>query len=129
MKREDGLIEEITAYPNMHNAVKMVLRGTKRKRCRVGRVLLQDIDKTINRLSGRIRDGTFRLSDYREYLIKDGPKERVVQSVSLENRIVLNAVMNVVDERLKKRFIRTTAASIKKQRNTRPSSVYGKGYA
>ena len=45
--------------------------------------------------------------------VDDGPKVRIVQSVSLEDRIVLNAVMNVVDRHLKVRFIRTTSASIK----------------
>lgn len=45
--------------------------------------------------------------------VDDGPKVRIVQAVSLEDRIVLNAVMNVVDRHLKVRFIRTTSASIK----------------
>ncbi len=89
------------------------MRKRRRKRSFAGRRILADVPKAVERIRKRIRSGRFKLGGYREMTVDDGPKVRIVQAVSLEDRIVLNAVMNVVDRHLKVRFIRTTSASIK----------------
>lgn len=113
MWREDNIIEEIVEDSNIEDAIKTVLRKRRRKRSFAGRRILADVPKAVERIRQRIRSGRFKLGGYREMTVDDGPKVRIVQSVSLEDRIVLNAVMNVVDRHLKVRFIRTTSASIK----------------
>lgn len=113
MWREDNIIEEIVEDANIEDAIKTVLRKRRRKRSFAGRRILADVPKAVERIRQRIRSGRFKLGGYREMTVDDGPKVRIVQSVSLEDRIVLNAVMNVVDRHLKVRFIRTTSASIK----------------
>ncbi|MCS2275240.1 reverse transcriptase domain-containing protein [Bacteroides caccae] len=113
MWREDNIIEEIVEDSNIEDAIKTVLRKRRRKRSFAGRRILADVPKAVERIRQRIRSGRFKLGGYREMTVDDGPKVRTVQSVSLEDRIVLNAVMNVVDRHLKVRFIRTTSASIK----------------
>ena len=113
MRREGYLIEEIVEPSNMEAAFRQVLRGTKRKRSRQGRIMLAHKEKVLEELSARISDGTFRVKDYHEKIIMEGGKLRRIQVLSLKDRIAVHAIMSVVDEHLKKRFIRTTSASIK----------------
>lgn len=114
MRREGHIIEEIVAYPNMAQSFDQVLRGTKRKRSRQGRWLLAHREEVIAELSARIADGSYTIEDgYRERTIFEGGKERHIQVLTMKDRIAVHAVMTVVDEHLKRRFIRTTSASIK----------------
>lgn len=106
-------MQEIVTYPNMAAAFDQVLRGTARKRSRQGRYLLAHRDEVIEELSRSLADGSFRISGYREQTIVESGKTRHIQVLSMYDRIALNAVMTVVDEHLKRRFIRTTSASIK----------------
>ena len=106
-------MQEIVAYPNMAAAFDQVLRGTARKRSRQGRYLLAHREEVIEELSRSLADGSFRISGYREQTIVESGKTRHIQVLSMYDRIALNAVMTVVDEHLKRRFIRTTSASIK----------------
>ena len=113
MRREGFLIEEIVEPSNMEAAFCQVLRGTKRKRSRQGRIMLAHKEEVLEELGARISDGTFRVKDYHEKIIMEGGKLRRIQVLSLKDRIAVHAIMSVVDEHLKKRFIRTTSASIK----------------
>lgn len=108
-----NIIEEICEYANISQSIDVVLRGRKRKRHRTGRYILQHRDEIIAKLQNEIRTGTFTLTGYREYEVNDGPKVRRVQSVNIYERIGCNAIMNVVERHIFKRYIRTTGASIK----------------
>lgn len=114
MRREGHIIEEIVAYPNMAQSFDQVLRGTARKRSRQGRYLLAHREEVIAELSAKIADGSYAIeSGYRERTIIEGGKERRIQVLTMKDRIAVHAVMSVVDDHLKRRFIRTTSASIK----------------
>lgn len=115
MRREGHIIEEVVDYGNMSESFDTVLRGSKRKHCRQGRWLLAHREEVIRELSVKIADGTFAVSGYREREIREGGKIRRIQVLSMYDRIGVHAVMNVVDRHLRKRFIRTTAASIKER--------------
>lgn len=104
---------QICDYGNISHSIDVVLSGKKRKRCRAGRYILAHRDEIIARLQKEISEGTFAITGYREMVVTDGPKQRVVQSVSLYERIGCNAIMHVVEKYLFPRYIRTTAASIK----------------
>lgn len=67
----------------------------------------------IARLQQELGSGNFELGQYHERDINEHGKVRHIQVLPMERRIAINAVMRVVDKRLKKRFIRTTGASIK----------------
>ena len=108
-------MEEITDYGNMSEAFDRVLRGTKRKRCRQGRFLLEHREEVIGELTASLKDGSFRLGGYHERIICEYGKVRHLQILSMKDRIAVYAVMNVVDAHLRKRFIRTTGASIKER--------------
>lgn len=113
--KTSNIIEEICEYSNIYNSLHVVMRGRKRKKSRVGRWIMAHQDEVIKRLQEQIRTGTFCLSGYREMLVTDGPKVRRVQSVSLIERIGCNAIMAVVEDKIFRRYIRTTAASIKRR--------------
>jgi hypothetical protein len=115
MRREGYIIEEIVDYSNMAESFDTVLRGSKRKRCRQGRWLLAHRDEVIRELAESISSGTFTVKDYREREIVEGGKLRKIQVLSMYDRIGVNAVMSIVDKHMRKRFIRTTSASIKER--------------
>ena len=113
MKREGHVMEEIVDYSNLYQAIDEVLRGTARKKTRVGRYILEHRDEVIVRLQAELGDGSFELGRFRERTIIEAGKERHLQVLPIYKRIGINAVMRVVDTHLKKRFIRTSGASIK----------------
>lgn len=114
MRREGHIIEEIVSYPNMAQSFDQVLRGTSRKRSLQGRWLLAHREEVIAELSDQIADGSYFIAGgYRERTIIEGGKERSIQVLTMKDRIAVHAIMSVVDEHLKRRFIRTTSASIK----------------
>ena len=113
MRREGHIIEEIVEYSNMAESFDQVLRGSKRKKSRQGRYLLAHREEVIKELSGRIADGSFTVANYRERTINESGKQRRIQILTMKDRIAVHAIMSVVDAHLKKRFIRTTSASIK----------------
>lgn len=113
MHREGYIMEEVTDYGNMSEAFDAVLRGDKRKKSREGRYLMEHREEVIIELTAKLKDGSFRLSAYRERIIYEYNKRRRLQILPMYDRIAVYAVMNVVDKHLHKRFIRTTGASIK----------------
>lgn len=113
MRREGYIIEEIVESSNMQNSFDTVLRGTDRKRSQQGRYLLAHREEVIIELSSQIADGTYKVSGYRNREIVEAGKLRCIQILTMKDRIAVHAIMNIVDQHLKKRFIRTTSASIK----------------
>lgn len=111
--KNEHIIDEIVDYSNLYTSLHVVMRGTKRKKTRVGMWIMSHEDEVIKRLQEQITAGTFHISGYREMLVTDGPKVRTVQSVPMIERIGVNAIMAVVEDKIKKRYIRTTSASIK----------------
>ena len=99
----------------MSEAFDRVLRGKKRKKCRQGRYLLAHREEVIAELTAKLADGSFRLGSYHERIICENGKVRHLQILSMYDRIAVYAVMNIVDQHLHKRYIRTTGASIKKR--------------
>lgn len=115
MRREGYIIEEITEYSNMLDSFKQVLSGTKRKRSQQGRRLLAHQEKVVQELTESISAGNFSLKpdDIGEMDIVEAGKQRHIQYLkSYKKSIAIHAIMAVVDKHLKRRFIRTTSASI-----------------
>nr|DAO18607.1 MAG TPA: hypothetical protein [Caudoviricetes sp.] len=106
-------MEEVIEYHNISGAFDTVLRGSKRKRSRQGRYLLEHREEVIAELTAALADGSFKLGGYHERDIEEYGKKRRLQILSMKDRIAVFAVMNVVDRHLQKRYIRTTGASIK----------------
>ena len=115
MRREGYIVEEIIEPSNMEDSFNQVLRGTKRKRSRQGRYLLAHKEEVLEELTAQIASGSFRVKDYHEREIVEAGKLRRIQILSMKDRIAVHAIMSVVDKHLRRRFIRTTSASIKRR--------------
>lgn len=108
-KRYGNLIQKIVERENMDRAFDEVvdqLPEPRRTNYRKHR------DEIVKRLTGRISDGSFRVTHYREMWVTDGPKIRKVQSPCVEHRIGCNAIMRIVEDVLYPSVIKTSAASI-----------------
>ena len=115
MKRDGYIIEEIVEQSNLEASFDSVVRGTLRKRLREGQWLLENREAFLQSVREEILSGKVQLGDYHEKVIKEGGKIRQIQVFSMRDRIKINAVMSVVDKHLRRRYIRTTAASIKQR--------------
>lgn len=113
--KTSNLIEQIIDENNLDESINAVLHGRRRKKSRAGRRILANRDKVKSRLAKAISEGTFHLTGYYEREVTDGPKNRIVQSVNLYERIGCHAIMNVVEKYVYGRYIRTTGASIKRR--------------
>ena len=113
MKRDAHVMEEVLAYSNIYAAIDEVLSGTERKKTSEGRYILEHRDQVIAQLQQELGNGSFVLGTWEDREIVEAGKRRHLQIFPQLKRIGINAVMRVVDEHLRKRFIRTTSASIK----------------
>lgn len=113
MHREGYIIEQIVAETNMEEAFDKVLRGRKRKKSSEGQYLLAHKTEVLASIKEEIEQGKFRVTEYWEKPVFEAGKWRLIQITKMERRIGVFAIMNVVDVYFKRRFIRTTGASIK----------------
>lgn len=127
-KRYGHLIERIIERSNMDRAFDEVvdqLPEAKIVYYRDGRVIFPDKNQYSRReyyrkrrediikgLTEKIGNGTFRVGKVQEMEVRDGPKDRIVQSPCVKDRIGCNAVMRIVEEVLYPSVVKTSAASI-----------------
>lgn len=113
MKRIGYVIEEIVEWGNLNEAFDTVVRGTKRKQSREGKWLIAHREQFLQSVAAEIQSGHIDLGKSHETDIVEAGKLRHLQIFSMRARIKVAAVMIVVDRHLRKRYIRTTASSIK----------------
>ena len=109
-KRLHHLIPEIIKRDNMEQSFHEVtkdLEDEARERYE------RKKDKIIRKLQRQIGNGSFRITRFHEFDVKDGPKWRRIQAPPVAQRIGCNAVMRIVEKYLYPTVIRTSAASIK----------------
>ncbi len=113
MQRLNNLIPLICTRENIERSIKTVLRGSDRKQTKTAKYILKHKEKVIDETIECISNGSFRLGTYKQTTIKEGPKEREIQILNYRDRIVVNAIMTILDDLLTRRMIYTTASSIK----------------
>lgn len=113
MKQARRMLEEILDDRNLDESFRYVLRGRKRKESKSGKYFLANKERILSKVKEDIRNMAFNITGYQEMVIDERGKERVIQSVPYYERIVLNAVMKVVEKHLTPKLISSTAASIK----------------
>lgn len=113
MRRDGHIIEEITAQENLEQAFDTVVRGTYRKSIREGRWLTKYRETFLANLKKQIEDATLDVRHFHPKVVLEGGKVRNIQVFPMSERIAVNAVMTPIDKHLRRRFIRTTSASIK----------------
>ena len=110
MKRYGYLIDEIVDRSNLEASFDEVTCDLSKWSKEHYRRKKEEI---INRLATTIRDGSFRITRFEEFEVKEGPKIRKIQSPPVEERIGCNAVMRVVERYVYPTIIPTSCASIK----------------
>lgn len=113
MRREGYIIDEIVKWENLEQSFDTVVHGKKRKRSREGRWLLKHRMQFLHQVRQQILTGDIKLHKWHTRTIKEGGKIRNIQVFCMKDRILINAVMSIVDKHVKLRLIRTTSASIK----------------
>lgn len=128
-KKEGYIIEEIIGQANLEESFDTVVHGTLRKSLHEGKWLLRHRGEFLASVRQEILSGNISLmpvhrkptelelqtGGYTPKEIIEGGKRRNIQVYCMAARIKVNAVMSVVDRHLHRRYIRTTAASIKKR--------------
>lgn len=112
-KRDGYVIEEIIARENLEEAFDVVLSGNLRKSLREGKWLLAHREEFLDSVADEIASGKVNLGEWHPKDIVEAGKARHLQVFDMKARIKVGAVMQVVDRHIKRRFIRTTSASIK----------------
>lgn len=113
MKRIGYIIEEIVSCENLEESIRYVLRGRRKGKSTTGKYLLEHKEEILKKMKADIESGEYKIPKYREFTINEKGKERVIQSIPLYDRVVVHAIMRVVEKHLTKRFIADSAASIK----------------
>ena len=129
MKREGFLIEEIVSPDNLESSFDSVVRGRIRRASPEGKWLLSHRDEFLQSVHDEICSGHLNLlpvhrsptedeiknGGFHDKYIIDCYKPRHIQVFCMAARIKVNAIMNIVDSHVRRRFIRTSSASIKKR--------------
>ena len=110
MKRYGYLIQEIIKRDNLEESFYEVTNDLPKWSKEYYESQRDDI---LDKLEKSIKDGSFRITRFEEFEVKDGPKTRRVQSPPVVERIGCNAVMRIVEKYVYPRVIPTSAASIK----------------
>lgn len=106
------LTERAAEYGNISDSLDYVLRG-KRKNTWYGRWILAHRERVVRATQTSILGGTFQPRKYREHIICERGKTRIIQSVTILRSIGIHAVMKVVEHDMDKALVADTAASIK----------------
>lgn len=114
-KRDGFVIEEIIDRANLELSFNTVLRGNLRKSLNEGKWLIAHRESFLDDVAEEIKSGKVNLGKWHPKDIVEAGKARHLQVFSMKARIKVGAVMQIVDKHLRKRFIRTTSASIKKR--------------
>lgn len=107
----DGLVAEIVSPDNMSEAFDYVVShlDTKEQRDKYW----PQKERIVATLAEKIRTGVFRIDQFRQMVVTDGPKDRVVQAPSVRARVGCHAIMVIVEKYTFPTLITNTAASVK----------------
>lgn len=97
-----GLFADWTSLESLWNAAKRAARG-KRHRPGVARTLLE-LESVVVRLSGALRDGTWRPGVATQHAIHD-PKPRTIAAAPFEDRVVHQALCAAIGPLLDRRLL------------------------
>ncbi len=94
MKRVGNLFDAIVARDNLRLAFAKARRGKGRQE--EVRRFAADLEGQLTAMAGQLRDGTFPLGRFRQFVIFD-PKERLITAPCFAERVAHHAIMNVCE--------------------------------
>lgn len=107
MKRIGNLFDRVVDRDNLRLAVTKAMRG-KRDRPEVG-AFLHDLDRRLEEMAEQLREGTFTLGCYRQFIRFD-PKERIITAPCFAERVLHHAVINICEPAFERWLIADTFA-------------------
>lgn len=107
MKRVGNLFDAIADRTNLQLAVWKAMRG-KRRRPEV-QDYVQSLDVRLTELSEGLRNGTFPVGRFQQFVIRD-PKERVITAPCFAERVLHHAIINVCEPHFERWLIADTFA-------------------
>lgn len=108
MKRKGYLFEQIICIENLQLANNLA----KKKKSRQSVKYQINLEQHLLKLQQSLRDELYNTSEYNNFTIYE-PKQRIVSSLKYEDRIVHNAIVNVIGTIFVKIFISQTFSCIK----------------
>ena len=116
MRRAANLFDQIPEPENLRLAFHKAARG--RRGQAVVRQFAASLDQRIAAMSEAIREGTFPVGRFQQFLIRD-PKERVITAPCFDERVLHHGIMNVCEPVLDRWLIDDTFACRKRARDGR----------
>lgn len=113
MNRRGDMVARIIADENLEASFTYVMRGKQRKSTPRGKYIMAHKQQILAKIKDIILSENFTINSYFEKTIVERGKTRRIQCVSIEIRILLHAVMTIVERDLTPTLIPDTAASIK----------------
>lgn len=107
MRRAANLFDQIPEPENLRLAFHKAARG--RRGQAVVRQFAASLDRRIAAMSVAIRDGTFPVGRFQQFLIRD-PKERVITAPCFDERVLHHAIINVCEPVFERWLIADTFA-------------------
>ena len=107
MRRAANLFDQIHEHENLRLAFHKAARG--RRGQAVVKQFAVGLDDRISELATGIRDGTFPIGRFQQFLIRD-PKERVITAPCFDERVLHHAIMNLCEPILDRWLIDDTFA-------------------
>ncbi len=108
MKRVGGLWNPLISYENLHEAVRRAALG-KRSRPDVAAFLLNTEDH-LAQLRRELIGGAYVPGPYREFLIEDAAKPRLISAAPFRDRVVHHALTQVLEPIFERRFSQASYA-------------------
>lgn len=102
MKRVGGLWETLVSYENLHEALRRASLG-KRRRPDVAAFLF-DSETQLARLRRELTGGAYVPGPYREFLIVDAAKPRIISAAGFRDRVVHHALTQILEPVFEPRF-------------------------
>lgn len=106
----NNLMSEIATRENVEEAFDYVVSHLECKEQR--EKYYPQREKMCSKLLKDLADGTFRITEFNEMEVKDGPKIRRVQAPRVYGRVGCHAIMVIVEKYTYPTLIKNTAASI-----------------
>ncbi|MDZ4848118.1 MAG: reverse transcriptase/maturase family protein [Pirellulaceae bacterium] len=107
MRRVANLFEQILEPENIRLAFYKASRGKKSHES--VRLFARDLDQRVKSISDAIRNDSFPLGRFHQFLIRD-PKERVITAPCFDERVLHHAIMNLCEPVLDQWLIDDTFA-------------------
>ena len=111
MKKYKHLFDKIATYNNFKEAFKKASKG--KAHYKEVKIIKRNLNRVLYNLYRHVKNGTYKVGGYKIFDLYTGNKWRTIYKLSMRDRIVQHAIMNVIEPIFRESFIPDTFQSIK----------------